>query len=570
MNNLTAERIHALRWPILGAMCVSLVLVVMSVSALNVSLPTLSQELGATGSQLQWIVDAYALVFGGLLLAMGGLGDRYGRRGALQAGMVVFAIGSLAASFAQAPAPLIAARAVMGIGAALIMPATLSIITHVFPGRERAKAISIWAAFAGLGGAIGPVVGGYLIVNHSWQAIFYLNLPVIALALAASVLIVPTSRDPSHARLDVPGAVLSIVALAALLFGIIEGPSRGWFSAEVWAGFLVGAGAAAAFIWWEKRTPEPLLPLEFFRDRGFSAGNLAIALAFFVMFAFFFVVTQYMQLVRGYDAFNSALRVLPLAGGLIIAAPSSDKLAARFGAPSVVAGGLLIVALALFGISFVDAATPYGLLVPVFVALGLGMGVAMAPATTIIMDTPPPAKAGVGSAMNDTSREVGGAVGIAVLGSIVNSVFGSSMSDRLPAAVTGQARAGLTDSIGTAFQSALAMGPDGIAFIAMAKDAYVEAMSAAFLFAAVSALLAAIAVRILLPHRAGEGLPTPKRAPAPAGGLPARPLAASTVAAATPAPGPVVWRGGVVDQQLIDLNARIDRLRDEMTRPGTG
>ncbi len=566
MANLSAERIHALRWLILGAMCVSLVLVVMSVSALNVSLPTLSQELGASGAELQWIVDAYALVFGGLLLAMGGLGDRYGRRGALQVGMAIFAIGSMAASFAQAPGPLIAARAVMGIGAALIMPATLSIITHVFPGHERAKAISIWAAFAGLGGAIGPVIGGYLIVNHSWQAIFYLNLPVVALALAASVLIVPTSRDPSHARLDVVGALLSIISLAAILFGVIEGPSRGWFSAEVWTGFIVGAAAGAGFIWWEKRTPQPLLPLEFFRDRGFSAGNMAIALAFFVMFAFFFVVTQYMQLVRGYDAFHSALRVLPLAAGLIIAAPSSDRLAARFGAPNVVAGGLFLVALALLGISFADANTSYGLLVPVFIGLGFGMGVAMAPATTIIMDTPPPAKAGVGSAMNDTSREVGGAVGIAVLGSITNSVFGSSMSDRLPAGLTGPVREHLTDSIGTAILAARAMGPDGAALIAMAQDSYVEAMSAAFLFAAVMALIAAVAVRLLLPRRAEAAQastfalaepqgPETRRGPAP------RP---------TPAHASVVWRGGGIDQRLTNLQNRIDRLSDELTRPGAG
>lgn len=497
------ESIHRLRWAVLAVMCLSLVLIVMANSVLNVALPTLVRELGATGTQLQWIIDAYALVFGGLLLTMGAVGDRFGRRGALQGGLVVFGLASVLSMFAQDAVHLIFTRALMGVGGALVMPATLSIISTVFPREERGKAMGIWAAFAGIGGAIGPVVGGWLLQTFAWQSIFFLNVPVILIALVAGILIVPTSRDPAGARLDIIGAGLSVLALASLLYAIIEGPSLGWFETEVVGAMVVAAIAWPAFIWWELRTPTPMLPLRFFRERGFSTGNLAIGLSFFVMFAFFFIMTQYLQFVRDFSPLQAGIRTLPMAAGLILAAPQSDRLAGRFGTPAAVTIGLALVTVGLTAMSFIGTGTPYGFLAVAFLVLGLGMGLAMAPSTTLIMDSVPPHKAGVGSAMNDTSREVGGAVGIAVLGSILNAVFRNSAEAGLPDGLTGSMREAATDSVGSALGIAAQSGQDlGLAIAQAAHAAFVDALGVAFAVGAGVALMSAVTVRVLMPRRA--------------------------------------------------------------------
>ncbi len=493
------QTMHRRRWYILGVTCLSLILVVLGNSVLNVALPTLATELEASNTELQWIIDAYALVFGGLLLTMGALGDRFGRRGALMAGLGIIFCSSIVATFATSSVHLIAARAVMGIGAALVMPATLSIISHVFPPEERGKAMGLWAAFAGIGGAVGPVVGGALLENFAWPAIFWLNVPVVALALVGVIAIVPTSRDPHQHRLDLVGAGLSIIALASLLYGIIEGPSKGWTSVEVLASFATATVAWPLFILWELRSPHPMLPMRLFARRGFTTGNAAIGLAFFVMFAFFFGMTQYLQFVRDYSALQAGVRTLPLAAGLILAAPRSDALVKRIGTPGTVTVGLLLVSVACLGLSFIGMETPYWTMGLGFLGLGLGMGFTMAPATTLIMDDVPAHKAGVGSAMNDTSREVGGAFGIAILGSIINETY-----QRNVVVPDGLATGALdpTASLGNALVLGKLAGSQ--ALIDSARLAFVDGVTLAYLIGAVVALATAIIVRIWMPRRAGS------------------------------------------------------------------
>ncbi len=518
------EHIYAKRWWTLAVLNLSLVLIVLGNSVLNVALPTLVFELDATNAELQWIVDAYALVFGSLLLTMGALGDRFGRGGALKAGLVIFGAASATAFWATTPEHLIAIRAVMGIGAALVMPATLSILITVFPRGERGKAMGIWAAFAGLGGAIGPVVGGWLLEHFSWPSIFAINIPVVALALIGGWLLVPTSKDPEQGKLDPVGALLSIVSLTGLLFAIIEGPERGWTDELVLTGFALAAITGLAFILWELTTEHPMLPLGFFRERGFSVGTTTISMTFFGMFAVFFVLTQYLQFVQGYSPLQAGIRVLPFAGGMMLGAPNSDRLARRFGTPRIVAFGMLMLSGSLVAFALFQVDTAYWRQAPFFLMSGLGMGFAMAPATTTIMDSVPERKAGVGSAVNDTSREVGGAVGIAVLGSILNEGYQRNLSEAIPASVPSQAREAVTNSVGAALTMAERVGGEqGAALAAAAKLAFVDAMTWTFVAGAIVTLLAALIAWRWLPEldahsqaSAPGPSPTPHPSAAPA------------------------------------------------------
>ncbi len=543
---MDSETIHRRRWSILSVLCLSLILVVLGNSVLNVAIPTLGPALNASTSDLQWIVDAYALVFGGLLLVMGALGDRFGRRGALQAGLAIVGISSVAATFADSVRTLIIFRALMGFGASLVMPATLSILTHVFPPEERGKALGIWAAFAGIGGAIGPVVGGALLESFNWPSIFWLNVPVVIIAMVAGFFLVPTSRDPNQTRLDPVGSILSIIALASLLFAIIEGPSKGWSSVEVIGGFILAAVSWPAFILWELRSKHPMLPMRFFASRGFSMGNLALGLSFFVMFAFFFIMTQYLQFLRGYSPLDAGIRTLPLAAGLILAAPRSDKLVRLVGTPRAVTIGILLVAVAFAGLSFVNMTTPYWALGLGFLGLGLGMGLAMAPSTTLIMDSIPAHKAGVGSAMNDTSREVGGAFGIAILGSIFNGVYKSKLS--IPESLALGAERHPGDSIINALIIGRGAGADGAALVASAQAAFIDAVQVAYLTGAAVALGAALLVFFLMPRRAVRDAGADVLASAP----PAVRLGIDATRAGASSP--------LDERALADLHARIDAL----------
>ncbi len=311
-NDDLDPRVHDRRWLILAVLCMSLLIIVMDNTILNVAIPSLITELGATNSQVQWIVDSYVLVFAGLLLTTGSLSDRYGRKGALQLGIVLFGIGSAAAALSTTANGLIFTRAFMGIGGALIMPATLSILINVFRDpRERARAIAVWAGVSGLGVAIGPITGGFLLEHFSWSSVFWVNIPIGATALVLGMFLVPTSRDPEQGKIDPLGALLSFVGLASVLFGIIEGPAKGWTDPLVIGGFVLGALAIGAFLVWEQRTTHPMLDLSVFKNPRFSAGSGTITIVFFALFGSLLLMTQYWQLVHGYTPLEAGVRLLP-------------------------------------------------------------------------------------------------------------------------------------------------------------------------------------------------------------------------------------------------------------------
>ena len=497
--------IHDKRWFILGVLCLSLLLIVLDNSIVNVALPTLQRELTASTSQLQWVVDAYTLVFAGLLLTAGSLGDKFGRKGALQFGLTVMGLGALASSFATSADQLVLTRAFMGVGAAFIMPATLSILTNAFINpRERARAIAVWAGFAGAGAALGPLTGGLLLEHFYWGAIFLVNVPVIVTALVAGAFVLPTSRDEHAPRLDVPGALLSIAGLVTLVWAIIEAGAEGFTDSAVLQGFFVAAVFLTAFMIREWRTDHPMLDVNFFRRPRFSGASAAVALTFFAMFGALFLLTQYLQLVLGYDPLQTGVRLLPMAITMMIVAPNSARLVERFGTKVVVGTGLLITST---GLLLCTSLTPDSGYAPVALRLvwfAVGMGLTMAPATESIMGSLPRAKAGVGSAVNDTTRQVGGALGVAVLGSILASKYaagveaffaGSNAPPRMVTAASNRLAAALN----------IEGGPPGLANAA--KAAFVDGMSAGLLLASFVAAVGAVIVFAFLPARAPDHVP---------------------------------------------------------------
>jgi EmrB/QacA subfamily drug resistance transporter len=496
----TAE-INERRWWILAVLCLSLVIVVVGNTVLNVALPTLVRQLHATQTQLQWIVDAYALVFAGLLLTAGALGDRFGRKGALTIGLLIFGTASAFSSMADGPTGLIIGRAVMGIGAALVMPATLSMLTTVFPPHERGRAIGIWAGLAGAGAAIGPIASGFLLEHFWWGSVFLINLPIIAVALVAGLFLVPTSKDPNEAPLDPFGAALSIAGLAALLYGIIEAPSNGWTAPATLVAFGAAAVLLAVFGWWELRSNDPMIQLRWFTNPGFSAASGAITLVFFAMFGTFFLFSQYLQLVLGYGTLEAGVRMLPMAFMMMIAAPNSARLTERFGHKRVVAGGLATVGVGLTLMSFATVDSNYLQVVAALMVMSAGMGSAMAPSTGTIMASLPPGKAGVGSAVNDTTRELGGALGVAVLGSLAASTYARGVGD-LAAGLPGGAVEAARASLGAAIQVGRGVGgPVGSTIVRTAQTAYVEGMSNGLRVGAAVVFVASLLVLRFLPSR---------------------------------------------------------------------
>ena len=352
-------RVHERRWLILGALCMSLFIIVMDNTILNVAIPSLITDLGASNSEIQWIIDSYVIVFAGLLLTSGSLSDRFGRKGALQAGIVLFGIGSAAAALSNSATQLIFTRAFMGIGGALIMPATLSILTNVFRDpRERGRAIAIWAGVSGLAVAVGPITGGLLLEHFSWSSVFWVNIPIGAAALILGAFVVPKSRDPKQTRLDPFGAVLSIVGLATLLFGIIEGPEKGWSSDIVVASFVIAAIALIGFVRWEQHSAHPMLDMSVFRNPRFSSASSTITLTFFALFGSMFLMTQYWQLVHGYTPLQAGIRLVPHALTMMIVAPLSARFVERLGTKRVVTAGLSLIAIGLLALSTIHATSP--------------------------------------------------------------------------------------------------------------------------------------------------------------------------------------------------------------------
>jgi EmrB/QacA subfamily drug resistance transporter len=465
----------------------------------------MQEELGASASQIQWVLDAYAIVFAGSLLTAGALGDRFGRKRALLVGLVVFGAGSIVAGVASGASQVIAGRAVMGIGAALVMPATLSIITTIFPPEERTQAIAVWAGFAGAGGAIGPIVSGALLERFWWGSAVLVNLPLVAVTFVAIWVFAPESRDEAQTPLDPVGAVLSLVGLSALVYAIIQGGADGWTATSVVASAALAVVTLATFLAWERTREHPMLPLAFFRNRRFSIGSGVITVAFFVMFGFFFLSTQYLQFGRGYSPLLAGVALLPLPVVFVAVSPRSASLATRFGAVPVMATGLVIVAAGFAILSVVAPGTSYLVLAAALAVLGAGMGMTAAPATGEIMSTVPLSKAGVGSAVNDTTRELGGALGIAILGSIANSAYRAGV-DLSGLGLGTAARARGEDSIGGA--DALAATVRGGAVVAhRAASAFSDAFNVASLVSIGIALAAAAAV-LWFGRRTGDEVET--------------------------------------------------------------
>jgi EmrB/QacA subfamily drug resistance transporter len=473
-----AQRIHDRRWWTLAVLCLSLVLTVAGNASLNVALPDIQARLGAVPSELQWIVDIYALVFAGLLLPAGALADRFGRKTALQGGLAVFMVTALLVSTLGSETwHLIAGRAVMGVGAAFIMPGTLSILANVFHDpAERRRAIAIWAGFAGLGGALGTVVSGFLLEHYTWASTLLVNVPIAGLALVAGLWLVPNSSDPHEAKLDPPGALLAVAGLGALLFAIIEAPHKGWLSPQTLGVGAVAAVIIALFVRWELRTDHPMLDVRLFRNRTFAIGSSTITLQFMAMFGLYFTLAQYLQLSRGYTALETALIALPVGLFGLIGAPLSARNVARFGPRRVVGSGSGLLLLALTA----SPTVPLPILLVGFSLVGLGNGQTTAPSTTLIMNSVPRSRSGVGSAVNDLSRELGGAMGIAVLGSVLASIYRHDVGRRL-GDISTELLVRAEGSITGAFEAAgVAGGAGDQALAARISDQAREAFSGAF------------------------------------------------------------------------------------------
>jgi EmrB/QacA subfamily drug resistance transporter len=501
---MDSQTIQRRRWVILGVLVISLIAIVLDNTVLNVALKTIAQPkggLGASQSQLEWGINSYTLVFAGLLFTFGVLGDRIGRRRMLIIGMALFGLFSLLTAYSQSPDQLIFARAAMGLGAAAVMPQTLSIISNVFEPRERGRAIGIWAVAVGIGVAIGPIVGGLLLAHFWWGSVFLINVPVTAIGVAAIAMLVPESRNPDPGRIDYLGVLLSIVGLVLLVYGIIQGGDKGsWIHWDVLGTALAGLAVLALFAWYEARLSHPSLDVRLFRDPRLSSAVSAIALVFFGMLGAFFFLSFYLQSVRGYTPLQAGLLTLPFAAGQMLVSPRSATLTRRFGAKAVGTAGLLTVTVSLAGYQLLGTSTPIWVLGVIFFIQGAGMGGVMPSATEAVMSVVPRELAGSGSALTNTARQLGGALGVAVLGSIVAQVYRDQLSPHL-AALPAAARGVATGSITATQAVASRLGPSGARLDGFANTAFVHAMHVTTVISAVITLAGAMVVLAWMPGR---------------------------------------------------------------------
>jgi EmrB/QacA subfamily drug resistance transporter len=471
----------------------------------NVALPTLVRELQASNSQLQWVVDAFNLLFAASVLAAGSLSDRFGRKGMLLAGLSVFGLASLAGGLTGNPGQLIAARALMGIGAAMVFPSTLSLLTNVFTERrERALAIGLWGAITGVAIALGPIVGGWLLQQSGWRSIFFAMTPIAAIAALLAARYVPTSRDPHAPRADRPGFALSTATVGLLIYTIIEAPNHGWASARTLVSFALTALLATAFVARERRTEHPMLDLAVFRNPRFTAASVSVAIAFFALSGFIFLVTQYFQFLKGYGPLSTGVRLLPVASLVAISSILGTRLAVRLGTKLVVATGLLLMAVFYAWVTTAAAGTSYGTIAAQMVVLGTGIGLTSAPATEAIMGAVPEAKAGVGSAVNDATRLLGGTLGVAVIGSVYASLYANKLTSSLPAGLPSTVARTAHESVGAALTAAGKLGQAGHPALATAihdaaSSAFFNGFHTANLVAAGVAAAGALIALALLP-----------------------------------------------------------------------
>ncbi|CCM62420.1 MAG: MFS transporter [Candidatus Microthrix sp.] len=502
MRSLTVEQAYDKRWWTLGVLCASLSVISIDNTILNVALPNIVDNLGASGSDLQWIVDAYVVVFAGLLLTSGALGDKFGRKLMLTGGLALFAATSAFAAFSGSPGALIGARGLMGIAGAAIFPSTLSILTNTFEGPERGRAIGIWAAVSGLGIAVGPLLGGFLLEHFWWGSVFLVNVPIALGAIVAGRFLVPETVGERDRPLDPMGSLLSIVGLTGVLYAIIEAPGAGWLAPETLIPGAIGVAVLAAFVVWELRNPHPMLDVSFFSNPRFSAASATITLVFFALFGSTFLLTQYFQFVLGYSPLKTGMLTAPVALGIMTAGPLAPRLVEKVGTKLVVLAGLFVVGVALlcYGSEFLMESVPLGM--GVRLIFGWGMGLVMPPATESIMGSLPRARAGVGSAVNDTTRQTGGALGVAVIGSIFAAQYRSVV--KIPADLPVQVRDGMADSIGSGLRIAKEMKlpvSDLVRVHDAAAPAFVSGMQMAVVFGAVVVAIAAVVAWRYLPAR---------------------------------------------------------------------
>jgi DHA2 family multidrug resistance protein-like MFS transporter len=495
------DLIYSRRWLTLGVLSLSLVIIGLDNFVLNVALPTLQDSFSANASQLQWMVDAYILAFAGLLLTMGALGDRFGRARVLQAGLILFGASSIGATFAKTPEQLIAARAIMGFGGAMIMPSTLSILINVFPREERGRAIAAWAGIMGLGIGLGPITGGFLIEHFDWPAVFLINVPVVIAALLFGLVLVPDSRDPGSSAIDLPGAALSISAVTILVYGIIDAPRSGWTDPVILGCFAVAAVLAALFAWRELRSDSPMLDFGLFRNRRMSAGVSAVSAVFFAMFSMIFALTQFLQFVLAQKPLAAGEVMLPLALGIPMGAGLSVRLVARFGSARVVGVALIYVGAVMLTVTQWTASTETWVVALTLFFAALGMANVMAPSVDAILGAVSESRAGVGAAVNLLMGQMAGALGVAVVGSVMNTVYGDRMAStvaKLPAAVGGPAG----DSVGAALAVAGHVGGvAGLALAGAARGAFVTALNNGAVVAVCVVAVAGLLVLRFMPPR---------------------------------------------------------------------
>ncbi|WP_327577465.1 MFS transporter [Streptomyces sp. NBC_00145] len=499
------EAVHRRRWAILGVLMLSLLIVVLDNSILNVAIKTISTPaptgLGATQGELEWAINAYTLVFAGLLFTAGLLGDRLGRKKVLVFGLVVFGLGSALAAESGSPLQLIIFRAIMGIGAAFVMPATLAVLMNVFERDEQPKAIGIWAGGVGIAIAIGPITGGLLLDHFWWGSVFLVNVPIVIIAVVLMLALVPDSRDPNPGRIDLVGVALSVVGLVLLVYGIIKGGQLADFTAPaVLLTSVAGLVVLVGFVLYEKRSDHPSIDITYFKNKVFSAAIAAIALVFFALMGVTFFSVFYTQSVRGYSPLQTGLLMLPLAAAQLIFAPRARLVVDRFGVRATTTGGLVILAAMLAAFTTLDADTPIWILEVIFFFMGTGMAHVMTPTSVVIMQALPREKAGSASALSNTFRQVGGALGIAVLGSVLSTAYRSGIEDKL-----GLLPAGLRHTAGESIEATLGiaakLGPRGDALVGAANDSFLHAMHVTALCGAGIALVSAVVTVLFLPGR---------------------------------------------------------------------
>ena len=513
------ETVHRRRWAVLAVLLCSLLVVVLDSSILNVAMKTIASPaptgLGATQSQLEWAVNAYTLVFAGLLFTAGLLGDRFGRKKTLLIGMVLFGAGSLLCSLATSPGELIAFRAAMGLGGAFVMPATLAIIMNVFEREEQPRAIGIYSGAVGIAIAIGPVVGGILLAHFWWGSVFLVNVPIVVLAVAAMVWLVPDSRDPNPGRLDPLGVLLSILGLVALIYGIIQGGQDADFTTtHCWVPLLAGLVLLGLFVWQQQRTRHPVLTIAWFRNRHFSASVVAIGLTFFALMGVTFFGVFYMQSIRGYSPLQAGLLLLPMAVGQLLVSPRARHAVTRFGVRATCTAGMLLIAVAFAGFMLLGRETGIWVLEVLAFVQGVGMALVMPPATVTIMSSLPREKAGSGSAVSNTFRQVGGSLGVAILGAVLSTSYRDGIQSHLsalPAPLRAPAGESIEGTLGVVQQ----VGVRAAGLVDPAKDAFMHAMHVTALSAGVVALIGAVVAAAFLPGKSAAPGGAPGAAPTP-------------------------------------------------------